>query len=110
MAEAIIDKKLMTPAQAARSLTRPVSPASIWRWATYGVIARDGERITLPHHRIGGRTFYTKADLDAFMARLGDAATEHFAQRREPRKSKRAQQKAEAARKLDRRMKATASA
>ncbi len=99
---------LLTPAAAARIIPRPVAPATVWRWCNYGVTAPDGQRVLLQHERIAGRTYIKRADLDAFLARLGQAAAQHFAAKREPRQSKRAEQKAEAARKLDRRMKATA--
>lgn len=104
--------ELLTPAQAARSLPQPVAPATIWRWCVRGITAANGKRIILAHYRNAGRLYVRKADLDAFLAQAGEIAGEHFAQRREPRQVKRAAQRAEAARKLNRRrgMKSKASA
>lgn len=98
-----METELITPAQAARSLAVPVSPASIWRWARFGIVAANGERIKLPHKRIGARLFVERAALAAFTARLDASAEEHFDRKAEPRQVKRAAQRAEAARKLSRR-------
>lgn len=100
--------ELLTTAQAARSLPQPVAPATIWRWCVHGITAANGERIILAHHRNAGRLYVRKPDLDAFLARVGEIAGQHFAARREPRRSKRAEQRAAAKRKCDRRMKAPA--
>ncbi len=105
-----MESELLTPAQAARSLARPVCPASIWRWTRYGILARNGERIKLPHKRIGARLYVERAALDAFAAQLDASAEEHFAAKAEPRRSKRAEARAEAARKLNRRRGMKASA
>lgn len=42
-----------------------IAPRTIWLWATVGVKGK-----TLGHVTIGGSKFYTRADLDAFIAHV----------------------------------------
>lgn len=98
-----MESELLTPAQAARTLARPVCPASIWRWTRYGILARNGERIKLPHKRVGARLFIERAALAAFEAQLDASAEEHFDRKANPARSKRAAERAAASEQLDRR-------
>lgn len=45
------------------------SRATVHRWSTVGVVARDGERVKLRTTKIGGRVFVTDEDLAEFVRR-----------------------------------------
>ena len=66
-------------AQGARllpSLTRgrPVSPATLWRWAKYGSRAADGTLVRLQTWRIGGRCVTSADAIQSFVAALSGTA------------------------------------
>jgi hypothetical protein len=49
---------------------RPISPTTIWRWATVGCRAKNGERVRLETIRIGGASCTSLEALQRFFARL----------------------------------------
>src|SRR5262245_44023220 len=49
---------------------RPVSPATLWRWAAIGCLSRSGQRIRLETIRIGGSTCTSIEALQRFFTRL----------------------------------------
>src|SRR5262245_53252899 len=68
-------------AEAARRLPRlrsgrPVSPATLWRWASRGVRARDGQPVRLETIKIGGTTCTSLEALARFFARLSGEGEE----------------------------------
>ncbi len=67
--------------QAARRLPslrgdKPVNPATLWRWAKCGVLARSGVRIRLETIRIGGSTCTSMEALQRFITALTADGTE----------------------------------
>jgi hypothetical protein len=67
-----LSEETISLAAAARRLPklragRPVSPATIWRWASHGL-----RGVRLETARVGGTTVTSPAALRAFFAALGD--------------------------------------
>lgn len=62
--------ELRSMAGAARLCPVPVSPATVMRWCTRGIQARNNARIYLSHQRVGRRLFTTTANLEAFFQAL----------------------------------------
>src|SRR5262245_16380134 len=82
---AVIDPSTETvlPFAAAARPIPPVRAATLWRWASAGCRARDGQRIKLETIRIGGSTCTSLEALNRFFARLtGNEAPEQPAPRR----------------------------
>ncbi|WP_169979891.1 hypothetical protein [Tautonia rosea] len=44
--------------------------STLFRWASRGVLARDGSRVRLRTTRVGGRVYVRLSDFDAFNDRL----------------------------------------
>jgi hypothetical protein len=55
---------------------RPVSPATLWRWASVGCRGRNGQRIKLETIRIGGSTCTSLEALKRFFHRLSETGEE----------------------------------
>jgi len=64
---------LLTLSEAARTVPRPVSPSTIFRWHRSGIRARNGERVRLEAMRYGGRLFVARGELENFARRLARA-------------------------------------
>lgn len=52
---------------AKRRLGRRLSPATLWRWATKGVVASDGHRVKLETVKVAGSWHTTEAAFTAFL-------------------------------------------
>ncbi len=77
---------LLTLAEAAQTLPTRPNRATVWRWATDGVIAADGSRVRLKTIRVG-RCVLTRAD---WIIAFGEAVeTRHRAARTEQRRLRR---------------------
>jgi len=77
----IFAEDLLTTAAAARFLSErlgdgKVSPTSLWRWISKGVLAADGQRVQLEHLKLGRRLMTSRQALARFAQRLGYATTE----------------------------------
>jgi hypothetical protein len=71
----------ITIAEAAKLVATPhlhVSYASLWRAARLGTLARDGTRIHLRCHRIGGRLLTRHSWLEDYAAKVAEADLIHF--------------------------------
>lgn len=68
----------ITLTEAARRCPHQPHPASCHRWTRHGIRARNGQRIRLKHHRLGGRIYTTQIWLDAFAEAIVAADLEHF--------------------------------
>lgn len=71
---------------------RPVAPATLWRWAVAGCLARDGTRVRLETLRIGGSTCTSLEALQRFFAALSGEKPE--VAREDPRPAGKAQAQA----------------
>ncbi len=49
---------------------KPVSPATLWRWASTGVLDRNGKRVCLEIVRVGGTAMTSLEALNRFFAAL----------------------------------------
>jgi len=67
-----------TLSEVAQSLPGRPHTSAIWRWARKGIKARSGERVRLPHTRIGGKIFVKEDDLTAFLQTLTNADLHYF--------------------------------
>lgn len=52
---------------------RPVSPSTLWRWHSVGILSDAGERVRLEVCRIGGSQCTTAEALTRFFVRLSAA-------------------------------------
>jgi hypothetical protein len=50
---------------------RTVSPVTLWRWTTAGLMAPDGKRVKLAAYRCGKRLCTTRTDMVQFFAAAG---------------------------------------
>jgi hypothetical protein len=64
----VLQERKMRLSQAALQLGRNV--ATVWRWTTEGVIARDGKRVRLESVRLGGWTVTSEEALERFIEKL----------------------------------------
>jgi hypothetical protein len=55
---------------------RPVSPSTIWRWATRGVRARNGVVVRLETIKIGGTCCTSDQALDRFFRALSESTSQ----------------------------------
>ncbi|MBW7865410.1 MAG: hypothetical protein H3C30_13490 [Candidatus Hydrogenedentes bacterium] len=62
---------LSFPQAAKRCPLGPVSPQSVWRWATLGLRAPDGRRVTLRTLKVGRRFATTEKFLEEFFLAAG---------------------------------------
>ncbi len=51
----------------------PVSPVAAWRWASKGVLSRDGRRVRLQTVKQGRKLGTTRAWMDDFFRACGNA-------------------------------------
>ena len=68
MAKRKTEEQLISLGEAGRSLTRPVSGSTVWRWALRGC-----RGVRLPIVRQAGRAFTTKSSLAKFLAEADGA-------------------------------------
>jgi hypothetical protein len=64
---------LLTLADAAKRLPGRPCLATVWRWATHGILGRDGTRVRLRAVRLGRRTYVSPDALLAFGRELAEA-------------------------------------
>lgn len=68
----------LTLSQAAQQAPGRVHASALWRWCRRGLCARNGQRIRLPHLRVGGRIYVKADELEAFFRAVAEADTEYF--------------------------------
>ncbi len=62
-----------TLSEAANLLPHRPHASAVWRWCRRGALARNGERIRLPHVRAGRRLLVSEAELFRFLERVAAA-------------------------------------
>lgn len=70
--------ELVTIAEFSKLVPGRPNPTTVWRWARKGIQARNGQRVRLPHQRIGRRLF---VDVDAakpFFQAIADQDVAYF--------------------------------
>jgi len=99
MAQGIVDRDLLTLAEAAKRIPGRPHTTTIWRWC------RRGHRgITLPYRRLGRRILIDPYDVDRFAQRLAELDQREPAQSspRQTSRSRRASRAERAEREADR--------
>lgn len=68
-----MNSEYLTLAEAAKIAPGRPSTTALWRWTRKGLLARSGERIRIPHIRVGRYILIHPDELAAFFKRLAEA-------------------------------------